>query len=707
MPNVSHRTRFLDHRIPSLYAARYRISVEQTIDTIDTGSTLPARPQNFDVREVRFAISDSEIHACYPVPGAVGTYSQILPHITLDAPALPWARLLDGVEEGTPWVALLVFREDELPDDPQAVGAVTVSTVRELLHGDAGPGHPPHIDDARLLPGEAELVCRSIVVPADLFTMIKPTLAELALLAHVREGGPPDADHVYSTDPDPEPDPDDLNAVVVANRFLSAAGGRHVAHLVSLEGFEAFLSNTAPPDEGLRMVSLHTWAFETLHDTGIGFGDLVAQLAAEPDPRLRIPLGPGSADGDARERIEGGATVLGQRLESGERSLGFYRGPLTATPARSLPNPSAPRLESSAQALIYLQQWGMYDTGYASAFSLGRALAMADAPFRTDLLQFRKSARRAARRAAAHPEFLSDCSVEQAAHGLRDNQARNAFDQVLAKRLTGVLARSGAELAAAPRRTAAPNNSMAALSVSGLRATLTDAHTRAVLAAATAEELNPVLEWLNRLVTLDMVPFDHLVPDPRMLPPESIRFAYVDADWARAAAHGALSVGVGHALDADLNALATDIDDPPACAVLIRSALIPNWPKTIFTAFNGETVVDPVRRATFGSDVLLLLYGRVITDFTIAEPPQGLHFGIGDLGTIELRQLCGQIGYPMGEFPEPAGFGRFLRARGDVLDIETTLLPELAQAHGKDTLSPAQFALQMTKAPQLQSFSRS
>ncbi|WP_280316226.1 hypothetical protein [Nocardia abscessus] len=627
-----------------------------------------------------------------------------MPHITLDAAALPWARLPKGVAEGTPWVALLLFREGELPDDPQAVGEVTVSTVEQLLDRRAGKGEPPDIADDSLLHGEAESVCRSIRVPADIFTMIRPTVTELRLLAHLREGGPPDADHVRGSDP--EPDLEDLNAVVVANRFPSATGARHVVHLVSLEGFEPYLSDTAPPEDGLRLVCLHTWAFETQADNGIGFGNLVAHLAAEPDLLLRVPLPPGDADGDARHRLEAGATVLPQRLETGERSFGFYRGPLTAAPARSLPPPAAPRLESAGEALIYLEQWGIFDTGYASAFSLGRTLAMADAPFRNRLLEFRKAARRCARRLVAHPEFVSGRSVAEAGRALGDNQARNAFDHMLGDRLMGALTRSGAQLAAAPRRTAARNRSGTAVSAAGLRSTLADTRSRDVLRAATAEELDPVAQWLNRLAALEMLPFDHLVPDPRMLPPESIRFGYVDHGWIRAAVDGALSVGVGHTLDADLNALAADVATPPACAVLIRSALIPHWPRTIFTGFRGEDTVEPTHRAMFGSDVLMLLYPQVIDRFTMAEPPQGLHFGVGDRGTIELRRLTGEIGCPMDEFPNPAGFARFLRA-GDVLDIETNLLPELAAEHNAATLSPAQFALQMIKAPQMQTFSPS
>ena len=52
------------------------------------------------MRGPRFTLTASEIHACYPVPGSAGTYSQLLPHITLDAPALPWARLLSARPAG-------------------------------------------------------------------------------------------------------------------------------------------------------------------------------------------------------------------------------------------------------------------------------------------------------------------------------------------------------------------------------------------------------------------------------------------------------------------------------------------------------------------------------------------------------------------------------------------------------------------------------
>ncbi|MFE0381721.1 hypothetical protein ACFW1M_40600 [Streptomyces inhibens] len=151
-----------------------------------------------------------------------------------------------------------------------------------------------------------------------------------------------------------------------------------------------------------------------------------------------------------------------------------------------------------------------------------------------------------------------------------------------------------------------------------------------------------------------------------------------------------------------------------------RSDLVPHWPQTIITAYAGASVVEPLRSALFGTDVRLMLYPRVIDRFELAEPPRGLCFGIGNVGTIQLREISGdRIGYPIegveGEFP-PANsfdtFGRFRRflrpGDADVLNVYgagDALVPALSQAHDVGRLSSAQFALQMINAPQAQTFS--
>lgn len=724
-PNVEHRMRLFDHRIPSLYAGKHTITVDQTLDA--TGATLPSHHQRFDVRELRFTIAPTDVQACYPLPGASGSYSQILPHITLDTPALPWLRRLRGQDKDVPWMALLVFREGELPGDAQAVGTVDVLTVRQLL-GRERPGQPPMIADEYIFDDEWDTVCATVLVPGALFTALAPTPAEMAMLAHIREGGPPDATHTRAADePEPEPDIEDLNAVVVANRFPAVNGGMHVVHLVSLDGFEDYLTGTTPaPADGLRMVSLWSWSFESVYDTGVGFGDLAQNLAIGPDSRpdlllrrhAQAPAQPTAAQREALDQLASGAAALPQRLDSGERTLAYYRGPLTAAPAQELPAPGEgrERLESAGEALIYVERHGVFDTSYAAAFSLGRQLSLGDAEFHTALMEFRKAARSAARRLLTRSGPAGRAATLETLTG---HPAREAFDRLLTEadgaRLNRALNTAGAQLAAGHRRAASTRTAgPAPLAAATLRTTVTQAQTRGLLRAAVAHELDPVAAWLARLPLLEMIPFEHLVPDPEMLPPESIRFAYTDPGWVRAAVDGALSVGVGHALDADLNELAAETATPPPCAVLLRSDLVPNWPKIIMAASCDGESVEPVRRAVYGDDVLLMLYPQVIDTFTLAEPPQGLHFGFSDIGTIELRQITGtDIGAPMGEFPaDPADdrFARFLRPGGrDVLNVAgpgNALLPALGSAHDDAELSSAQFALQMIKAPQLQEFVR-
>ncbi|MGW3228584.1 hypothetical protein [Kitasatospora sp. NPDC001095] len=728
-PGAEHRTRFFDHRIPSLYAGRYRIDNRQTFkDLGGADRVIDATPQPFDVVQPRFSVDPTGINAQFPVPDAVGTYSQTLAHINLDAPGLPWARALgDGQPGAVPWMALLVFREDELPEDRDAVGLVTTGTVRRLLNGALGNGKPPALPADSLRPDEYEEQCATVLVPSALFDAVKPLPAEMGYLAHLREGGRPDATRAGT---DPEPDEGELNAVLVANRFPAAAGGRHVVHLVSLEGFDQYLTIPAPA-EGLRLVSLVSWSFTTQPDSGVGFGDLAQHLATTdgtiPRPadelRLRVPaVGPANPAGpqkEALDRMAGGAVALPQRLETGERTFAFYRGPLTAQPVQRLPDPAATRLDSPGEALIYLQQYGVFDTAYAAAFTTGRTLALADAEFRSALLEFRSAARTAARRLASHPELAARAVTALTGRHLTAPLAFEAFDRLLTAdghgdgaRLTRAIDQAGPQLRAGRRRTAA----RARRSPADARAVLAQPGVADLLTQAAPDQFAKVTAWLDTLRRLEPLSLSHLAPDLRALPAESIRFAYLDAGWVRAAVDGALSVGVGHALDADLNALATGGGPVPKCAVLINSSLVPNWPHTIATAYVGQRTVEPVRDAVFGTEVRLLLFPEVIDRFELAEPPRGLCFGIGDRGTIELREITGdRIGHPMGEFPPPppaddSRFRRFLRPGGrDVLNVDGTgdaLLPALSEAHGVARISSAQFALQMINAPQAQTFSR-
>uniref|UniRef100_A0AAU2V9N3 Uncharacterized protein n=1 Tax=Streptomyces sp. NBC_00003 TaxID=2903608 RepID=A0AAU2V9N3_9ACTN len=708
MAGPGHRTRFFDHRLPPLYPGRHTITVDHTItgDNRVGDDLLPDLQQVFAVRQPRFQLLPEDVAACYPLPGAEGEYGTLLPHITLARPGLPWFHRLRGAKAGAPWLALLVFRAGELPEDLQAVGQVTVSTAAQLAAGQVLPGRPPTLDPP-LYDDERELTVTTVLVPGPLFTAVCPTTYELGMLAHIREGGPPDATRTVGQDP--PPDEADLKAVAVSGRFPGTTG-MHVCHLVSLDGFEDYLDGrTPPPAEGLRMVSLHSWAF-TSDDGKAGFGETVHHLATAPEPLLRLDRLPATSDVPlALDLLRQGGTVLPQNLESGERTVGFYRGPFTAAPAHKPPQGTGVRLESAGEGLVYLEDLGAYDTGYAVAFSLGRGLALADAEFRSALVAYRKAARRAARRLLAFPE-LSALSERDAAAGINTRVARRAFDRLLGDDgpLISALARPGAEVKAGARRSAARTAAVAPMSVDRLRTAVTDTSIRSVLSAAVRTELGPVQAWLARLARLEMVPFGYLVPDERLLPHESLRFFHIDTGWIQAAVDGALSVGEGHALDADLNDLAreTAAIPQPVSGVAIRSELLTSWPDTILTAFGQGSEITPVRQQTLGDDLHILLYPQVVDRFAIGEPPQGLHFGLSFNSTTELRSIVRPVGQALGDFPaDGSGYGQFLRPDGhDVLDIEHRLAPALANALSVGELSSAQFALQLVKAPLLQEF---
>ncbi|GLZ37938.1 hypothetical protein [Actinokineospora sp. NBRC 105648] len=708
MAEPQHRTRFFDHRLPSLYSGRHTITVGHTLagDSRVGDDLLPDLRQLFEVRQPRLRLLPEDVTACYPLPGSQGEYGQLLPHITLTRPSFPWFHLLRGTTEGSPWLALLLFRGGELPEDPLAVGQVKVCTAAELVAGQAGPGRPPVLDPP-LYDDEREVTVTSVLVPGPLFTAICPTTYELGMLAHIREGGPPDATRVVGTDP--PPDENDVKAVLVSGRFPST-GGMQVAHLVSLEGFEDYLDGkTPPPAAGLRLMSLHSWAFTSIDDGQRGFGEIARELAADPAPLLRHHPLPASSDVPrALDLLRHGGTALPQGLESGETTVGFYRGPFTALPAHELPQGRGFRLNSAGEGLVYVEELGVYDTGYAVAFSLGRTLALADSQFRTALMAFRKEARHTVRRLLAFPELGSTDDGVAAANDTR--VARRAFDRLLGEDgpLVRALARPGGDIRAAGRRSAARTPEPTPLTSDRLRTAVADASTRAVLTAAVQAQLQPVRAWLTRLARLETVPFGHLVPDERLLPPESVRFFHVDTGWIDAAVDGALSVGVGHALDADLNGLARELRDIPqfASGVVVRSELVSGWPEMVTTAFSGNRESRPLRQHALGEDLLILLYGDVVDRFALAEPPQGLHFGLSFDNTTELRSIVRPVGEGLGDFPsDGGGYGQFLRPGGhDVLDIERRLAPALAAAHSVPELSSAQFALQLVKAPLLQQF---
>jgi hypothetical protein len=106
-------------------------------------------------------------------------------------------------------------------------------------------------------------------------------------------------------------------------------------------------------------------------------------------------------------------------------------------------------------------------------------------------------------------------------------------------------------------------------------------------------------KWIADIWRLVGIPFKYLVPDERMLPPESLRSFTVDPRWISALLDGAL--GLARLPDARLTRSPAEVDlltrsagPPLITGILLRSAAVSGWPDlTAEARIDEHTVVDP------------------------------------------------------------------------------------------------------------------
>ncbi|PSK91222.1 hypothetical protein [Taibaiella chishuiensis] len=176
--------------------------------------------------------------------------------------------------------------------------------------------------------------------------------------------------------------------------------------------------------------------------------------------------------------------------------------------------------------------------------------------------------------------------------------------------------------------------------------------------------------WLGRLRLLNGVPINYLVPDEGMLPPESIRFFYLDPNWAAALLDGAYSIGRNLTISGDTNSMALDrasapmtnkhrdlaaaamrpgllgqeepvIDFNTVSGFILRSSLVQNYPGMGVNPYPlGGTPDNPdptkvvllniLRMEQLGpnSDTLICLIEGDAYRIDIHEAPEALHYGL-------------------------------------------------------------------------------
>jgi hypothetical protein len=138
-------------------------------------------------------------------------------------------------------------------------------------------------------------------------------------------------------------------------------------------------------------------------------------------------------------------------------------------------------------------------------------------------------------------------------------------------------------------------------------------------------------DWFeNALGRLKAVPFSYLVPEPALLPEESLCLFTLDRQWIAALFDGAFSIGRNSAarqkIDGALRKVLPAI--PSRSGILLRSAAVAGWPDLVVDAFaRGGTPLDPVRFERLAKDTLLVLFEGVVERVEVHPHPQAQHFG--------------------------------------------------------------------------------
>nr|WP_315186921.1 hypothetical protein [uncultured Albidiferax sp.] len=643
MSDPAQTLEFVESCVPPITAGRYTVTVQQDITELDENGknktpglakTYVSPSRTVHVQGERFSLNPRDIEGVFPPEGGVGDYGNenALPHITFLRKSLPWEQGsgLPAVQHRPPppWLALLVFHESDeggLPTiAPATVGDLSFEKRDSTPLRDGRGGKPviaSYADLASTSPWElrtgedASDACLIVDIPVTLFRRIAPTVEDLGWLAHSRIAAGPSARQPLSA--------------VIANR-LPLREGSSVACLVSLEQIATCLlpaSVIAVKGRAathLRLVVLKAWGFRC----GADLQGFHHPISIGP---LKVPLtlteAPTPEDLQVKQALAMGYTALDHHTRWGDQAVSWYRGPFLPFSSKvtdSIPRPpicadgyetGVRPLSCADEALRYDPELGMLDVSYAAAWQLGRLLALRDESFARDLYQWKRENKR----------------------------------KILAPQVVDVFAFL-AEILQAAAQSLDPAQSARDLVNDPIRL-------KAHLAGTRAPE--SVVSRLDKLRRLEGVPLDYLVPDERMLPPESLRFFQVDLNWIYSLVEGAYSIARVSTEDQKQDAATCPHEVyTQVSGFLLRSKLVSEWPRlqAQIEVSDRSAIVKTLRCERITPDILLCLVevqGQgVITSATLQVPQERIEFHLPksarfrDLGrsVVDINPLAAEEG---------------------------------------------------------------
>ncbi|MDN5858618.1 MAG: hypothetical protein L0H84_08330 [Pseudonocardia sp.] len=237
-----------------------------------------------------------------------------------------------------------------------------------------------------------------------------------------------------------------------------------------------------------------------------------------------------------------------------------------------------------------------------------------------------------------------------------------------------------------------------------------------------------VAAFLAHLRLLSAVSFQYLVADDDLLPPESIRFFYLDRNWTDAAVDGALAAGTfttaeRAALTARYEQIRAAVDtaernvwaqrtggdghDGPAevaTGFLLRSRAVSGWPGLHVRGYRGgsETPMRMLRIERLAPAVLFALVDGIPDRMVIEEPRQGIQFGVDAAGGGRFEANVRDPG--TGAATGATVGVPFRSGSPGVIDMTALRRRLVATGEVGTSLDAAEYALQMLQLPYQQWF---
>ncbi|KAF5540892.1 hypothetical protein FNAPI_10413 [Fusarium napiforme] len=667
------------------------------------------------------ADKQTDIHSVYPSPGhsayAETLAHIVFTHPTIPWERSIVSASEQGSNNRMPWMGILTFTEDEMllskeawtqagfsekdgktgnALEPSSQGVVSLSAgefknngaVATALSVDAG-----RIDGADYKDTDSISVIlvkretfQSIFATVDATTNKStwtgvPDLSAFRLMAHVREahGG------LMATSTDAGNAQPQFATVVSPRTGKPGVTSpvRVTSHLISLDGLASMKLQDSQAYVGL--ISLYSWDWMCVPPDEVDFENVMIKLGQSVLP-LRINLSPAQEakvsnaapasnnDGSRlawfKETVDSGYTLKPHTLLDGTVTRALFRGPLIpALGARDMIKPFA---MNAASLMLHDTTSDLDDVTYASAWNLGWAMATSDTSLTAGLLRLR---------GRLHAEATKRTKTKAARNGKTQISA-SSYIQDLEASVTGLVkAHDISQLSShgAHKRWLRKRTDQRKYLLPTLCAVKCDVEddsyaqelrhvTRAYFGYGPSDgsdipkrdaDSDAVLirAWVLDKFFLASVPLHFLVPDPEMLPRESIRTFCIDPRWLGSLIDGGLSLANHFAQDDDAirreikNCINTYLKEVraegpgkgttlqiPKWGFFLRSGAITAFPDMKIEAQLHNDTPEGVREVLYmqvlQDDILICLFDRIpgqdnFESIRISQPPHQQCFSLG------------------------------------------------------------------------------